>query len=300
VNLAIAASCTGCVLSSVVPRVLAHAPDAALIVWDYSVNDADAHKAVYQQRRDSRCVGPSLVVRPTSPSLAVLWCRLLRRRLCGVIAILRYVACSAQRWVGATRWSGADAFCGSSRSLLAEPSHRAEVSPPTGHASSRGSSRWSGAEVAPPAVNQNRAPRTCAQVSGDGRRAARGVRGVRPPAPVPPVAARATAAAERAARRGARPSRDAVHRRARVVVVVVVVRSRAAIAVAVVVVVADQPPRPRAVGASGPALARSLQIARAPPWPPSPRCACAAGMGSDRSPLSSSNPRSPSLPPFGR
>ena len=57
VNLAIAASCTGCVLSSVVPRVLAHAPDAALIVWDYSVNDADAHKAVYQQRRDSRCVG---------------------------------------------------------------------------------------------------------------------------------------------------------------------------------------------------------------------------------------------------
>jgi hypothetical protein len=58
VNLAIAASCTGCVLSSVVPRVLAHAPDAALVIWDYSVNDADAHKAVYQQRRDSRSSAP--------------------------------------------------------------------------------------------------------------------------------------------------------------------------------------------------------------------------------------------------
>ena len=64
-NLAISATCTGCVTAQIVPRLAALAPNASVVLFDYGINDEDAHKAVYHQGnfRDLRGAATEVFIR---------------------------------------------------------------------------------------------------------------------------------------------------------------------------------------------------------------------------------------------
>jgi hypothetical protein len=79
VNMALSATCTGCVLSSLGPRVWATAPDVSLVVWDYSANDKDLHKAAYHRgtKSDLRVAAGEAFVRlmsclPSRPAVLLV------------------------------------------------------------------------------------------------------------------------------------------------------------------------------------------------------------------------------------
>jgi len=50
-NLAVSGTCTGCVTASLPLRLDMNVPNVSVVLWDYGVNDADSHKAVYRQGR---------------------------------------------------------------------------------------------------------------------------------------------------------------------------------------------------------------------------------------------------------
>lgn len=64
-NLAISATCTGCVTAQIVPRLATLAPNASVVLFDYGINDEDAHKAVYHQGnfRDLRGAATEVFIR---------------------------------------------------------------------------------------------------------------------------------------------------------------------------------------------------------------------------------------------
>ena len=64
-NLAVSGTCTGCVTATLPPRLDMTVPNVSVVLWDYGVNDADAHKAVYRQGRfkDLRVAAADVLLR---------------------------------------------------------------------------------------------------------------------------------------------------------------------------------------------------------------------------------------------